>query len=60
MQTESGGNFKVLKEQSYLDMFLQKQKDFSSKIASHSKFMADNARPQIEISCEIDKFRGFL
>ena len=22
--------------------------------------MADNARPQIEISCEIDKFRGFL
>jgi hypothetical protein len=22
--------------------------------------MIDNARPQIEISCEIDKFRGFL
>ena len=22
--------------------------------------MSDNARPQIEISCEIDKFRGFL
>ena len=44
----------------YLDLYSQKQREFQSKIQSHSKFMQDNARPVIEISCEIDKFRGFL
>lgn len=41
-------------------MFQQKAKEFQSKIQNHNKFMTDNARPIIEISCEIDKFRGFL
>ena len=60
MSQEKGGHFSVLKEQGFLDLFIQKQKEFTNKIQSHNKFMSDNARPQIEISCEIDKFRGFL
>jgi hypothetical protein len=34
--------------------------EFNKKLKSHGRFMTDNARPNIEVRCEIDKFRGFL
>jgi hypothetical protein len=30
------------------------------KLKGHGRYMQDNARPSIQVRCEIDKFRGFL
>ena len=34
--------------------------DFTKKLKGHGRYMQDNARPIIDVKCEIDKFRGFL
>jgi len=41
-------------------MLTAKTNEFRSKLKSQSTFMQQNARPSIEVRCEIDKFRGFL
>jgi len=41
-------------------MLTAKTNEFQSKLKSHSTFMQQNARPSIEVRCEVDKFRGFL
>jgi len=43
-----------------LGHFNSRAKEFGNKMKFHSNFMQDNARPIIEVKCEIDKFRGFL
>lgn len=60
MSGSSSNYFSILKEQGYLSHFNSRAKEFGNKMKFHSNFMQDNARPIIEVKCEIDKFRGFL
>jgi len=60
MSTKSSQFFNILQEQGYLTYYNQKAAEFAQRLKNHHKFMQDNARPVIEVRCEIDKFRGFL
>jgi len=60
MSGKSSQYYNILQEQGYLTFYKEKATEFSSRLKNHNRFMADNARPVIEVRCEIDKFRGFL
>lgn len=50
----------MLEEQSLLNEYTARRTEFENKIKAHSSYMQENARPKIDVRCEVDKFRGFL
>lgn len=55
-----GQQFNILQEQGWLTFYNQKATEFTHRMKNHKKFMHENARPLIDVGCEVDKFRGFL
>ena len=60
---------KLNTQKKYLDILQQKHliadleasmKQFDDKIGHHLEFVSQNARPNIQVRSEADKFRGFL
>lgn len=56
----TGKFFNILQEQGFIAFYKTKLAEFGTKLQHHNTFCTDNARPQIDVRCEIDKFRGFL
>lgn len=50
----------VLQQKHLISDFQNKNKNFEMKICNHVDFVQENARPEIEVKSEVDKFRGFL
>jgi len=58
--TGSAKYFDILQEQAYIQFYQVKAQEYLNRLKNHGRFMQDNARPNLEVRCEIDKCRGFL
>lgn len=50
----------TLNQRYLLNELTEMNKQFNEKITNHFEFVNKNARPNISVKSEIDKFRGFL
>ena len=57
---DSGNHINVLQKKGYLGHLTEKYQQLESRISQHSAFFQENARPNIVVKSEVDKFRGFL
>ena len=53
-------HLKVLQMRSDMNKLTEKSNTYLEDIQNHKTFIETNARPTIEISSEVDKFRCFL
>ena len=50
----------MLEQKPRLESYNKHVDGLKSKISSHNNFFQENARPNIQVNSEVDKFRGFL
>ena len=50
----------VLRLRNQIEGLQQQAEKFKSQIALHKCYLEENSRPNIVVSSEVDKFRGFL
>jgi hypothetical protein len=57
---QRGDFLEILKQRKAIEDSNQTLNQLKIKINQHNSFFQENSRPNIQVKCEVDKFRGFV